>query len=230
MLKVFLLPGMDGTGELFGPLVEQLATGFDLKAVAYATDEALSYTELEPIVRSTFPESEPFVLLAESFSSPLAVMCAARHPQNMKGLILCAGFVSSPVRGWRRFVCSRLAPVLLRRRMPDLAAIWFLAGSNAPPELLAAIRSAISSVDPKVLVYRVRTILQCDARAELTSIQVPILYLQAKRDRLVGLSCLEEIRRIKPEVEVAPIDGPHLILQREPGQSAAAIRAFIERV
>jgi pimeloyl-[acyl-carrier protein] methyl ester esterase len=227
MLKVLLLPGMDGTGTLFGPLIDELGPEFDLETVPYPTDQALSYAELEPIVRSAFPESQPFVLVAESFSTPLAVLCAANRPSNLKGLILCAGFVGSPVGGWRRSVGSRLAPVVFRRPMPDIAAKWFLAGSNVTPELLAAIRSAISSVKPDVLVQRVRAILACDARAELAQVSVPILYLQAAGDRLVGRSRLEEIRQIRPQVTVERIAGPHLLLQRVPKQSAATIKAWL---
>jgi pimeloyl-ACP methyl ester carboxylesterase len=85
-------------------------------------------------------------------------------------------------------------------------------------------------VKPEVLKQRVRTILACDARAELAKVQVPILYLQATRDRLVGPFCPENIRHIEPQTEVVRIAGPHLILQRQPEQSAAAIRAFMERI
>jgi pimeloyl-ACP methyl ester carboxylesterase len=66
-----------------------------------------------------------------------------------------------------------------------------------------------------------------DARAELEIISVPVMYIQAQQDRLVGPSCLEEIRRIKPQIEIAKIEGPHLIIQREPKQSADIVARFI---
>jgi len=47
-------------------------------------------------------------------------------------------------------------------------------------------------------------------------------------DKVVPKSCLEEIQRIKPDIRVAQIDGPHLILQREPEQSANIVAKFIE--
>jgi hypothetical protein len=55
-----------------------------------------------------------------------------------------------------------------------------------------------------------------------------MLYIQATKDKVVPNSCLDEIRRIKPDIRVAQIDGPHLILQREPEQSANIVAKFIE--
>jgi hypothetical protein len=42
-------------------------------------------------------------------------------------------------------------------------------------------------------------VLTCDARAELSKVTVPMLFIQPKQDRLVGLDRLEEMKEIKPE-------------------------------
>jgi pimeloyl-ACP methyl ester carboxylesterase len=59
-------------------------------------------------------------------------------------------------------------------------------------------------------------------------VAVPILYIQATTDKVVPRSCLEEIQHVKPDVRVAEINGPHLILQREPQQSSDAVTRFVE--
>jgi pimeloyl-[acyl-carrier protein] methyl ester esterase len=97
---------------------------------------------------------------------------------------------------------------------------------DTPASLLTAVRSAISSVRPRVLAARLRAVLECDVRADLSKIVVPILYLQAKADRLVDGSCVEEIQRIKPQVKVVTIDGPHLLLQRQPRMAAGTVVEF----
>jgi pimeloyl-[acyl-carrier protein] methyl ester esterase len=228
MLKLILLPGMEGTGKLFAPLVGQLGMTYEIEAVSYPTDECRSYPELFGIVQSAIPASDPFIIVAESFSSPLGIMYAASTSTNLKGLIICAGFASSPIRGWRRFLCYWLAPLIFSRSPSDSSIRFFLAGHDAPASLIAATRSAIASVKLSVLVHRLRTILSCDARAELNQVNVPILYLQAEQDRVIGPSCLEEIRRIKPHLSVEKYPGPHLLLQQEPERCAAAIKAFVE--
>lgn len=68
--KLVMLPGMDGTGELFADFVEALPDRFEVEVVRYPTNVCLSYTELMTFVQSAAPGSEPFVLIAESFSPP----------------------------------------------------------------------------------------------------------------------------------------------------------------
>jgi pimeloyl-ACP methyl ester carboxylesterase len=222
-----LLPGMDGTGELFTDFVNATPEAFKTATVRYPTDRCLSYSELADIVRASCPVSGPFVLVAESFSTPLAIQCAAAKPVNLAAPVLCAGFASSPLRGWRQCLGSLFAPTFFRIPLPRFVAKRWLAGLDAPPALLTALRAAISSVQPRVLASRARAVLACDASAELGHVAVPILYLQAKQDCLVGASCLEEIRRIKPQVTVAAFEGPHLLLQRDPKGTAEVIAEFV---
>ncbi len=227
--KLILLPGMDGTGELFRDFANALPEEFKTVVVRYPTDNYFSYAQLSSFVESARPVSEPFVLVAESFSAPLAIQYAATKPSNLKALVICAGFVTSPLRGWRRFLCSRFAPLFFRVALPEIVAKHLLVGPCAPSSALAALRAAVSSVRPRVLSARVRVVLTCDARAELGQVAVPILYLQAKQDRLVGAWCSEEIRKMMPETTVMVIDGPHLLFQREPQLTADAIVKFIRR-
>jgi len=229
-LKLVLLPGMDGTGELFSEFVAALAGEFETATVRYPAEQCLSYAELEDFVRAACPISGPFLLLAESFSTPLAIQYAASNPGNLEGLVLCAGFATSPVRGWRRFLSSLLAPLVFRVPVPNLAAKLWLVGPDASPSLLAAVRSAVSSVQSRVLTARLRAVLGCDVRAELGRVAVPILYIQAKQDRLVSASCLDEQRRIKPQMSVAELEGPHLLLQREPRRAAEVVAVFAQHL
>jgi pimeloyl-ACP methyl ester carboxylesterase len=221
---------MDGTGDLFADFIHALPRTFETEVVRYPRDRHLPYSQLLTLMQSAIPPTEPFILLAESFSTPLAIQFAATNPPNLKGLILCTGFARSPITDWKRVLCSFLAPALFRVPLPEFIVSHFLLGPNPSPRVLSAFRAAISSVAPSVLSARLRAILACDARAELAQVAVPLLYLQAKHDRLVPESCLKEMRRIKPQIEVATIDGPHLLLQREPQQAAAIVARFIHQV
>jgi pimeloyl-ACP methyl ester carboxylesterase len=221
---------MDGTGSLFKDFIAALPNGLETVTVRYPPDESLSYPELENFVRAACPISGPFVLLAESFSTPLAIRYAASNPGNFEGLVLCAGFATSPVSGWRRFLGSLLAPLMFRAPLPDLAAKLWLVGPDASPSLLAAVRSAVSSVQSRVLAARLRAVLRCDVRAELGRVAVPVLYIQAQQDRLVSASCLEELRRIKPQIAVTVLEGPHLLLQREPRRAAEVVAGFAQHL
>ncbi len=227
VLTLVLLPGMDGTGTLFADFVKALPQSIKTVAVHYPTERYLSYSDLQEFVSAACPDSDPFVLVAESFSTPLAIRYAANHPANLKGLILCAGFVTSPVNGWKRHVANRLIPLMIRLPLSHFVAKRWLLGPSAPSALLAAVRNVISSVQPSVLVARLRAVLTSDASTALNNVAVPLLYIRAKQDRLVGCSCLEKIRQIKPGMTVAALDGPHLLLQREPQRTAEIIVNFV---
>ena len=226
-LRLILLPGMNGTGELFSEFAAALSQEFEITMARYPTARSHSYAELESFVWGTCPISEPFVLLAESYSTPLAIKYAASKPANLQGLILCAGFATSPVRGWRRFLASFFAPVMFYAPMPDLAARRWLVGVDAPSSLLAAVRAAIASVEPKVLAERLRAVLTCDVREAVGKIGVPMLYIRAAQDRLVGASCADELERINPRMAIATLEGPHLLLERQAQKAADTVLDFV---
>ena len=74
---IVLLPGLDGTGTLFRPLLAHLPSPLRPIVVAYPGNEKLGYDALRQRVMAALPTEEPFVILGESFSGPLALMAAA---------------------------------------------------------------------------------------------------------------------------------------------------------
>jgi len=228
--KLILLPGMDGTGNLYTNFIKALPDVFETEVLRYPADHFLSYEQLVRVIEPVASSGEPFVLVAESFSTPLAILLAATKPPTLKGVVICAGFIKSPVRGWRRLLCSLLSPVMFHCALPESVTKYLLAGRNASPSLLLALRTAVSSVRPRVLSARLQAILTCDARAELEQVTVPMLYLQAKHDRLVEDSCFKEIQRIRPKTPVAVISGPHLLFQSEPQKTVDCVIQFVQKL
>src|SRR5438477_11217911 len=102
-----LLPGLDGTGSLFAPFVQSLNSHFTTAVVSYPRDKLLNYQQLIPKIREVIPWGEPYTLLAESFSGPLAMQFAAVQPEDLKAIVLAASFVNNPVHPlleWARFL------------------------------------------------------------------------------------------------------------------------------
>jgi pimeloyl-[acyl-carrier protein] methyl ester esterase len=197
--------------------------------VSYPHDRARNYAELLAYVTDRLPTHNPYVVLAESFSTPLAVKLAAQHPDNLRGLIICAGFVTNPARGWLRLLQPLAAPFLFRFGIPVAAVDHFLIGGDAPAELQQTVLRTIRSVPPEVIAARIRFVAGCDVRADLAKINVPTLYLQPTGDRLVTAHSLAEIRNAKPDVRAAQVAGPHFLLQREPRKAAELVAEFIRQ-
>ena len=82
-----LLPGLDGTGEQFAPLLRELPSTIAPVTVRYPVDRALGYEELLPLALEQLPADCPFVLVGESFSGPLAIRLAAQRPPGLRALV-----------------------------------------------------------------------------------------------------------------------------------------------
>jgi len=229
-VKLVLLPGMDGTGRLFADFVAALGDGFRTVVVSYPQDSILSYAELEQSARSASPVSEPFVVLAESFSTPVAIRWAASAPDNLRGVVLCAGFVNSPLKGLRRLVALSFGRILFRWSPPSFVLRWLLVGRGADSALMAAIQEALSEVKPEVLATRLRFVLNCDERMSLRRLELPVLFIRPTQDGLIPDWSYEEIRASNPVVEMIEVNGPHLILQTNPMKTAKIVSDFVRGI
>ena len=226
MTRLVLLPGLDGTGELFAPLVRVLG-GFPTQVVAYPPDRAMTYAEHEAHARARLPDDEDFVLLAESFSGPVGIALAACRPARLKGLILCATFAANPLpvfgplRRWTVLLPAAHIP-------PALMAPWLYAGRSTPA-LRRAHAAAMARVTAQVIRARVAAILGVDQRALLPRISVPMMYMRARQDRMIPASAGRAILALRPDVELSEFDAPHFLLQTEPEACSSAITDFLRR-
>ena len=226
MTRLVLLPGLDGTGEMFAPLIRAL-DGIPTQVVAYPPDRAMDYDEHEAYARARLPDDEDFVLLAESFSGPVGIALAASRPNRLKGLILCASFAANPLplfgplRRWMGMLPAAHIP-------PALMAPWLYAGRSTP-ELRRAHAAAMARVFAPVIRARVTAILGVDQRALLPRIAVPVMYMRARRDRMVPESAGRAILALRPDVELTEFDAQHFLLQTEPEACSSAIIDFLRR-
>jgi pimeloyl-ACP methyl ester carboxylesterase len=222
--SLLLLPGFDGTGELFAPLQSALGDGVSATVVRYRDEQVLEdYVES---VAAQLPERDA-VLVAESFSGPVALMLMSRYPKRIKRAVLCATFATSPFRFLTRL--ARFVPTPLFGPAPTQPAILraFCFDNSTEQELTMKALSVIRSVPAHTIKQRLNILAGLDMVSLLPGIEAPILYLQATRDKVVGPDLGRQLTDGLPNVEVHCIDGPHLLLQCRPRESAQAISSFI---
>jgi pimeloyl-ACP methyl ester carboxylesterase len=217
-----LLPGLDGTGELFAPLLDALDENVTTSVVRYGAE--LTFDEYVESAGKVLPEQ--CVLIAESFSGPVAIAVAARHPGKIRCLVLCATFAVSPFRallGGVRFVPKRMfRPSLLLPTMVDHFCF-----SGASISVRPSPVAVVSSVPPAIMRARLACLAKVDVRVLLPRIATPTLFLRASTDRVVSSRLSRELTSQLPNVTVTEINGPHLLLQTRPRECAAAIATFI---
>jgi pimeloyl-ACP methyl ester carboxylesterase len=225
MRRVVLLPGLDGTGALFEPFLRAAPAGEHLEVVPIPR-RALGYVELtESLAPQVRPASDT-ILVAESFSGPIAIKLAARSP--LAALILCNSFVTPPRP---RALAALARPLLFAIRPPDALLrryFRYFLGHNASGVQLTELRAAVAATPPPVLADRLRRVLRVDVVDELGRIRLPVLYLRGTGDRLVPERSVAAIQaaRSAPLV-VSRIPGPHLLLQTAPEACWRAIGDFL---
>ncbi len=60
-ITLVLLPGLDGTGDLFAPLVDALDPNVPTQIVRYPLADASDYATCEAIARAALPTDRPYV-------------------------------------------------------------------------------------------------------------------------------------------------------------------------
>jgi pimeloyl-ACP methyl ester carboxylesterase len=78
-----------------------------------------------------------------------------------------------------------------------------------------------------VLHARLTEIARVDVTRELAAVDVPILYMRARHDRLVPASCAERIKRLSAAVRIVDIEAPHMLLQAAARDCASIIGDFV---
>jgi pimeloyl-[acyl-carrier protein] methyl ester esterase len=222
VVTVVLLPGMDGSGALFEDFVSELKARSIV--VSYPVDQPLGYRELEELVLASLPSNESFIVLAESFSGPIAISLATRQLPQLRAVVLVCSFAKLPLAfpvALRKFLAS-----LPFWRAPAPVAASALMGRFSSRTAEAKLKRAIRTVGSDVWKARLRAVLAVDTTASLCRIHVPLLYLRASEDRVVFRSASALISEHLPAAKVVEVEGPHFLLQAKPRESAAEVRAF----
>lgn len=227
--SIVLLPGLDGTGELFAPLVDSLPERVNPITVSYPRDSCKTYAELKGVVMPYLPMDQPFFILGESFSGPLSVIIADDRPEGLMGIMLCATFIKNPfisLQSWMKIFS--IAPIY--RLWPLLISLRARIGGENFRDIAELALGAIKSVNPDVISHRVKSILSVNVENEFKECPYPVLYLMAGGDNLIKRHNYKGIKALKKDVKLAVVDTLHFVLQLEPEKSGRVLTEFMDNV
>ena len=227
--NIVFMPGLDGTGKSFEPLLPLLAEDARVTIVRYPKEKTLSFSETVECAAAQIPAGEPPVVIAESFSGPVAVRMIASGLAKPKALVLCATFARSPHPiAWRVVRFLRL-PLLIRPDMPRPFFKFIIGDDDLIAELMPLWKKVHADVPAHIMAGRLSLINQTNVADDLQRLKIPCCYLQATDDRVVPSSCLTDFVRGIPHLHVKKIKAPHFILQARPQTCLAAIDEFLKQ-
>jgi pimeloyl-ACP methyl ester carboxylesterase len=219
-ITAILLPGLDGTGELFAPFVAAAPPWISTIVVDYPASK-VSIDGLESLARQKL--TDRCIVIAESFSGPIGVRVAA--DDRVQALILCNSFITSPTAPALRHLA--IAPIFA---IPIPASVLrlLLLGRRANPALVKSAQSILRRLPAGIVAHRVRQVLQTEERTTVRSLRRRVLYLRGLDDNLVSERSCRHLQTIRPDAEIVRIRGPHMLLQVAPAECWKAIEKFVE--
>ncbi len=220
-MKIFILPGLDGTAQLLSEIVELLGVKHEVTAVRYEPD-LHRYLDLKPRIEALLPD-EDYIIVAESFSGPLATMIAADDRSGLRGVVFVATFAQTPIRVPE--ILTYLVDIaLVKSHLLAKLGQPLLIGRWATPEFAERFQKVMKGVPASTIGGRLREVLRINVTGQLSSLKVPSIYLSATNDRLIPSSMASEFNRRSNSV--FEITGPHFLLQANPKEAAKHILDF----
>jgi pimeloyl-ACP methyl ester carboxylesterase len=217
-MKVLILPGLDGMGALHEPFIDAL--GMESETVSYP-HSFHSYDQIFDWVQDLLPNA-PFIVVAESFSGPIAVRLAHAGNPNLRGVVLVATFARKP-RYIPGFVLGLLSVLPINTKLLGFLSQPMAMGRWATRRFRKVFGDLLAPVPRRTLISRLRQVMLVDVAELAQGIPVPAIYLKAGSDRLVPARAARDFQQIQT------IKGPHFLLQANPVDAAKAVADFITK-
>lgn len=216
---------MDGTGNLFYPLLKELPLSFDVKVITFSNKMEQNYDQLFDEIKQQLPRT-PFILVAESFSGGLAYRISLDSEIPLQKLILIATFLESPRPILLRV--ARLLPLslILSIALPAFCYKVFCFGNQQDSNLVGVLKDSLKQVGGAVLSNRLGHISKLKLSNE--NVKLKTLIINPLSDRLIPKRISSRIQSRFPNSVLKEIDGPHFLAQVCAKDVAASIQNFIQ--
>jgi len=227
-MKLIFLPGLDGTGELFEPLLNELPKHIETMVISYPSNRLFTYKELTNLVILSLPKDENFMLVAESFSGPIAYTIAKTKPKKLISIIFVATFLNNPRPAILNFLIKVPFQYMLKIPIPlfVLKSIFFT--NDTDKSILLNFQQILKSISIKTIAYRIKQIALLNK--PLNKINMDVYYILAKNDKLVPYKVLKLFQKLFNNVQIYSINSGHLVLQSLPLECAdIIIKIFNDR-
>lgn len=185
---LFLVPGIDGTGQLFYRQIPGLERRFHVTTIRLRDDaETLDdlVADLHDEVTRVAGEGR-VTLVGESFGGALTLSYALAHPERVHRMVILNSFAQfgSQARLWLGYHLLRATPWGMMRIIRQLNARRMHSPQTERDEIKRFHELMRASTRAGYL-SRMRMLRDYDIRRDLPSIAAPVLFLAADRDTLV---------------------------------------------
>lgn len=218
---LILLPGMDGTGELFQWVIPFLEPSFEIKIFPLPDNIEQDYETLENWLASKIEWSN-FILLGESFSGPLAIKLCKKFPKAINGLILISSFRNAPVNPLLINILSKIPIHFLPKLALRIALFSSMKRSNA----VTVFEKIFARLNIETIRQRILSVALVHFENLSTLGEVPTLIINGSRDIIVRPKNFINFEKDQKSSRNIIIDAPHMLLQTKPREASEEILSF----
>lgn len=216
---VILLPGLHGSTALYDALVASAPPWARCRALPLPDDGAQGFDAIAERLAPALRPLEGFVLLAESFSGPVAARLTRMLAGRVGLLVLCNPLTVAPLRP-----PARLTARLIRSGLaPAWAVAFAMCGSDAA--LGRLILRETRRLPLPTLQARLATALRASGADITDHVAAPLLAILGTNDRLLPAATSRSLLSAVPNSRIAELPAPHLVAQTMPSAVWAAITA-----
>ncbi len=185
---LFLVPGIDGTGQLFYRQIPGLEQRFQVTTMRLRDDARTMddlVADLHDEVLRVAGEA-PVTILGESFGGALTLSYALAHPERIDRMVILNSFAhfGSQARLWLGYHLLRATPWGMMRIIRQLNA-HRMHSSQTERDEIRRYHELMRASTRQGYLSRLRILRDYDIRGQLPSLAAPVLYLAADRDTLV---------------------------------------------
>jgi pimeloyl-[acyl-carrier protein] methyl ester esterase len=222
-MRFLLLPGLDGTGKLLSRFVHKRQPSFSCEVVAY-DDGFAKLDDYINVVNARLSTQTKTVLVAESFSGPIAAHVALRYREQVAGIVFAASFVTPPHPVLLNLV--RIMPTPAFSAMRATLIKQFCVNGVRDKTVIEEASVIVNALESAVIKRRLM-LLGSLAKLRLAPIDIPVLSLRGTRDRLITKTATSSIANTFPKTLSIDVDSPHFLLQTRPEQCWRHIEKFV---
>jgi len=212
-----MLPGLHGTTRLFDAFVAMAPPWARCRPLSLPREGPQDFDSLARAFEPQVRPLEGFVLIAESYSGPVAARISALLGSKLALLVLC-----NPLTASAFLFPPRLAASLASATwVPAWTAALLMTGGDRA--LARAMLRQVRALPRQTLIDRISIAQRTSPADIVTHVSSPLLSILGTRDLLVrASSSRDSIGRI-PYSTVVELDAPHLVIQSHPADVWAAI-------
>jgi pimeloyl-ACP methyl ester carboxylesterase len=186
---IVLVPGMDGTGELFYRQIPLLENSYSVATYALrddATSMDVLAEDLRQVIEQAAPVEKRAIVMGESFGGTVALTTALKYPEHVAGLVVLNSFpYFSPQFRLRLAIAAVSLMPWGAMGLVRYVTSFFMHSRHTHRDELKKFLELTARTTRTGYRNRLKILRTYDVREQLSHVQCPALFLASEKDHLV---------------------------------------------